>query len=244
MRVRVVGVGLIALCAVLAVAGGLFAERPSHQAVAYHGGEPYSGTLPDILPPVPRGPMTITPRGEATSVLQFDDGTCESGLGLNCAPTCFWSAVVDFDVPTQCIQAGLEIVGITGKMNTYSAASMVLFQAGASPQAGRQAIDLVPDILSNGPCPTNQGMTTRFIAPGAAVITGTANFFAGFYNNGYPGRDTNNPAGRMWIRTVTTGGVYSPAYLTSLGFGGNWMIRVTVEDQNCVPVELQSITIN
>ncbi|PWB68795.1 MAG: hypothetical protein C3F15_15910 [Holophagae bacterium] len=176
-------------------------------------------------------------------MLSFNDDTCEAGLGLTCAPTCFWSAVVDFDVPTQCIQAGLSIVGVTGKMNTYTAASLVLFQAGASPQAGRQLVDIV-DIPQNGRCPTNQGMTTRAVAPGLAVIFDTTNFFAGFYNNGFVGRDTNNPAGRMWIRTNTTGGTYSPAYLTSLGFGGNWMIRVTVEDQNCVPVELQSITID
>jgi hypothetical protein len=186
--------------------------------------------------------MTVTPAGEGLSVLQFDDGTCEGGLGLTCAPTCFWSAVVDFDVPTQCIQAGLSIVGVTGKMNTYTAASLVLFQAGASPAVGRQVVD-IPDILPTGPCP-GTAMTARAVAPGIAVIFGTSNFFAGFYNNGFVGRDTNNPAGRMWIRTNTTGGTYSPAYLTSLGFGGNWMIRVTVEDQNCVPVELQSISID
>lgn len=243
LRNRAAGIVMIALVVVLAVAGGLYAARPSHQPVAFNGGQPYSGTLPDVLPPVPRGPMTVTPAGEGLSVLQFDDGTCEGGLGLTCAPTCFYSSIVDFDVPTQCIQAGLSIVGITGKMNTYSAASMVMFQAGASPQAGRQVVDLVPDILSNGVCPTNQGMVTRAVAPGLAVVFGTSNFFAGFYNNGFVGRDTNNPAGRMWVRTNTTGGTYSPAYLTSLGLGGNWMIRVTVEDQNCVPVELQSITI-
>lgn len=243
MRVRVVGIGVIALCALLAVAGGLFAERPSHPVTTHEGGQPYSGTLPDELPPVPRGPMTVTPKGEATSVLQFDDGTCESGLGFTATFT--WSALVDFDVPTQCIQAGLEIVGLTGKMNTRTAFSMVMFQAGASPQVGRQVVDLVPDVLPAGPCPTNQTITTRFVAPGAAVITGTQNFFAGFFHNGFPARDTNGvPAGRIWVRTPTTGGVYSPAYLTSIGFGGNWMIRVTVEDQNCVPVELQSITIS
>jgi hypothetical protein len=37
---------------------------------------------------------------------------------------------------------------------------------------------------------------------------------------------------------------YSPAVLTGLGLGGTWMIRLTVEDQNCVPVELMGISIS
>ena len=36
---------------------------------------------------------------------------------------------------------------------------------------------------------------------------------------------------------------YSPTDLTNLGLGGNWMIRVTVEDQNCIPVELMGFDV-
>ena len=37
---------------------------------------------------------------------------------------------------------------------------------------------------------------------------------------------------------------YTPTTLSSLGLGGNWMIRVTVEDANCVPVELMELTVS
>ena len=36
---------------------------------------------------------------------------------------------------------------------------------------------------------------------------------------------------------------YTPTDLSGIGFGGNWMIRVTVEDQNCIPVELMDFTV-
>jgi len=57
--------------------------------------------------------MTIVRGPEAQSILQFDDGTCESGLGAGITVT----SIVDFDVPTQCIQAGLDIVGLTAYLD-------------------------------------------------------------------------------------------------------------------------------
>ena len=67
------------------------------------------------------------------------------------------------------------------------------------------------------------------IGPGAAVITGTSNFFAGLRTpSGFAGRDTNGaPAGRIWLLCTACGNTqYSPTLLSSLGLGGNWMIRV------------------
>jgi hypothetical protein len=37
---------------------------------------------------------------------------------------------------------------------------------------------------------------------------------------------------------------YTPTDHSGLGLGGNWMIRVTVEDQNCVPVELMGFDVS
>ena len=249
MRFRMITVAVIA---VLAIAGGLYAVGPNHelQMLTVNGPVPATGTLPDVLPPVPRGPMQVNPAGEATSILQFDDGTCEANLGFG-VTTLYYSAVVDFDVPTQCIQAGLEIVGITGRIDGANTTgvmfgqSLVYFQSGASPGVGRGVVPLIPPIatLSNWCSQGYQTMATRFISPGQAVIQGTGNFFAGLFNNGYMARDTGVSQGRMWLRTNTTGSTYSPAVLAGLGFPGNWFFRVTVEDQNCVPVELQSITI-
>ncbi len=229
---------VVALIAVLVLAGGvLYAERPTLKLRTSVDAAPFTGQVPDVLPPVTRGDMKITKNeGRATSLLQFDDGTCESGLGGGT-----WSSVVDWDVPTQCIQAGLDIVGVSAKINTNTAWSFVMYQAGAAPGAGRIAVAVSP-MLPSGPCPTNQTIQTRAIGPAAAVVTGTANFYAGVYGNCFPGRDTSTSMGRMWIATIGGGG-YSPTYLAGLGFGGNWVIRVTVEDQDCVPVELQSFNI-
>lgn len=227
----------ITVLTVLAVAGGvLYAERPAGQLRASIDATPYTGQVPDVLPPVTRGDMQATKDlGRATSLLQFDDGTCESGLGGG-----NWDMIVDFDVPAQCTQAGLDIVGVSAKVNSNTAVSFVMHQAGAVPGVGRVAIPVAP-MFGTGPCPTNQTMQTRAIGPGAAIVTGTANFFAGLKGSVFPGRDSGASAGRMWVYT-TGGGMYSPTYLAGLGFGGNWMIRVVVEDANCVPVELMTFS--
>ncbi|MCD4751135.1 MAG: hypothetical protein K8R59_17315 [Thermoanaerobaculales bacterium] len=229
---------VVVIIAVLVLAGGvIYAERPALKLRTSVDAAPFTGHVPDVLPPVIRGDMKVTKNaGKATSLLQFDDGTCESGLGGGT-----WSSVVDWDVPTQCIQAGLDIVGLSAKINSNTAWSFVMYQAGAAPTAGRVAIAIAP-MTGTGPCPTNQTIQTRAIGPAAAVVTGTANFYAGVYGSCFPGRDTGISAGRMWVAT-TGGGGYSPTYLAGAGFGGNWVIRVTVEDQNCVPVELQSFSV-
>jgi len=234
-----IAIGVV--CAAMVLAGAISAENGSgvSRIVSHVGGTPYGGVVPDVLPPVARADGQVIPNGEGLSTLQYDDGTCESGLGLSGG---IFTSVVDFDVPTQCIQAGLEIVAVTAKINSNTANSFVMFQAGASPQSARQALPLAPAFLGLGACPTAQTLQTQFL-PAGAIVQGTANFFAGVYGGMYVGRDSGASAGRMWIRTNTTGSTYSPAYLASLGFGGNWVMRVTVEDQNCVPVELQSISI-
>jgi hypothetical protein len=194
------------------------------------------------LPGVPRGPMTITSVGDALSILSFDDGTCESGLGAGVTVTDF----VDFDVPTQCVQGGLDIVGLTARMNTGSAQNFAFGQAGATPPSvGAASLVAIANIPALGPCPAT-ALTNRAVGPGAAVITGTSNFFAGLQTpTGYAGRDSNGPpAGRIWLNCGGCGMTqYSPTDLSNAGLGGNWMIRVTVEDQNCVPVELMGFDV-
>jgi len=229
---------IFVLCAAVAIAGSvLYADGGIGVLRTSATADPVSGPVPDVLPPVTLGPMAVThDDSRATSLLQFDDGTCESGLGGGT-----WDSLVNFDVPTQCIQGGLSIVGVSAKVNSNTMNSFVWHQSGAAPGVSRAATAVSP-MVGNGPCPTNQTVQTRAIGPGVAVINGTVNFFAGLYGNGYPGRDTNSDAGRMWIYT-TGGGVFSPTYMAGLGLGGNLIIRVTVEDANCVPVELQSFGI-
>lgn len=237
-------IGVVAAVAiVMAIGGSLTAEtQPGLRAVA---GGPVAEQLTQQLPPVARGPMTVTPdAGRATSILSFDDGTCEAGLGAGTVVT----DLVDFDVPTQCIQSGLDIVGVTARVNTGTATAFAFAQAGATPPAVT-AVSTVPlgsAIAAIGPCPGSAtALTTRAVGPGAAVITGTANFFAGIKGSAYVGRDTSVSAGRIWLLCATCSMTqYSPAALSGFGLGGNWMIRVTVEDANCVPVELMELSVS
>lgn len=227
--------GLVVLTATATVVIAQGGERPR----ACAGCDP-AGEIPNDLPPVPRGPMTIIQNPEATQTLLFDDGTCESGLGAGVAVTSY----VDFDVPTQCVMGGLDIIGLTTRMNTNSAQSFAFAQAGAAPVVGGFGSVGIANIPGFGACPAT-ALTTRAIGPGAAVITGTSNFWAGIFNTGFAGRDSNGPpAGRIWLNCAGCGmSQYGPTTLSGLGLGGNWMIRVTVEDQNCVPVELMSFDV-
>ncbi|MCZ6727887.1 MAG: hypothetical protein O7A98_11120 [Acidobacteria bacterium] len=186
--------------------------------------------------------MTETSVGEALTILSFDDGTCESGLGASQPVT----DLVDFDVPTQCVQSGLDIVALTSRMNTGVANNFAFAQAGATPPAaGAVPLVGITQLPALGPCPAT-ALSSRPVGPGAAVITGTSNFFAGLQTpTGFAGRDTNNPAGRMWLNCAGCGMTqYSPTDLSNIGLAGNWMIRVTVEDQNCVPVELMGFDVS
>ncbi len=239
-RPALAGTIAVLVIAVLAFGGVITAQTPNRFSSAVGATPP--GDLPPV-DPVERGEMTITRTGDAQSVLSFDDGSCEGGLGVGSAT---WTGVVDFDVPTQCIQAGLDIVGLTARINTNSATALAFAQSGATPPAaGSLSTVGIAGIAGVGPCPATGGFATRAIGPGAAVITGTSNFFAGFRSFGaFGARDTGVPAGRIWALCATcTNTQYSPAALTGIGLGGNWMIRVTVEDQNCVPVELMDFSV-
>lgn len=232
--------GVVAVVVLLAT--GTYIRAQGAQVRACASCEPPQ-TFVD-LPPIERGEMNIQSVGEALSVLSFDDGTCESGLGAG--TTMAVTDYVDFDVPTQCVQAGLDIVGVTTRMNTGQPISQFAFaQAGATPPpvGGGSTVGITP-IPAAGACPAT-ALVSRSVGPGAAVITGTSNFFAGVQASGFVGRDTNGtPAGRIWLNCGFCGMTqYSPTDLSGAGLGGNWMIRVTVEDQNCVPVELMGFDI-
>ncbi len=200
---------------------------------------------PGELPPVGKGPMTERGYGICLLELLFDDGTCESGLGAGA--TMAVTDFVEFDVPTQCIFSGLDIVGLTTRLNTGQPINYFAFgQAGATPPPAGLAstVPLGTAIPASGPCPSKV-LTSRTVGPGAAIITGTSNFFAGVQASGFVGRDSNGPpAGRMWLNCSFCGMTqYSPTTLSGLGLGGNWMIRVIVEC-NCVPVELMGFDVS
>lgn len=184
----------------------------------------------------PGGQQRMPGDPEATSILQLDDGTCESGLGASTAVTSFQQ----FDVPTQCVMGGLDIIAVTSRMNTFNAQSFAYAQDGPAPGVG--GFTTTPAAFAGiGPCPST---TVSTVSVGTGnVITGTGSFWAGLVNTGFVGRDSQTP-GNVWLNCATCGMTqYSPAFLSGLGLGGTWMVRLTVEDQNCVPVELMGISI-
>lgn len=234
---------IIVAVAVLVATGAVIKAQGKDQVRACAACAPPEGS--HSLPSIPRGPMTIESVGETLSVLSFDDGTCESGLGAGTTQAV--TDFVDFDVPTQCAQSGLQVVGLTTRVNTGQSASQFAFgQSGPTPPiaGGASLVPLTAAIPATGPCPATALTSRALNAP--ATITGTANFFAGMQVAGFAGRDTNGPpAGRIWLNCSFCGMTqYSPTDLSGIGLGGNWMIRVTVEDQNCVPVELMGFDVS
>jgi hypothetical protein len=230
----------------LAIGGVLFAAKPLSKFTSTVNGEAPSIVLPDQLPKIEKGPMNVVEgmNGEAVSVLFFDDGTCEAQVGVALQNT----ALMEFDVPTQCTQAGLSVIGVNAKIPYRLATAFTLRQSGASPggPASGLRVPLATAITGGSTACAGSATTGVFqaVSP-AAVVTGTANFFGGVVmgaTGGWIGRDTNStPAGRQWLNCAGCGGtIYTPAQLSGLGLGGNFIIRVTVEDANCVPVELMS----
>jgi hypothetical protein len=233
--------GVAAFSGILAASGGTSRFRASASSL------PTQAAIPAELPALPKGPMQRTPGAtEAVSVLQFDDNTCESGLGVGAQ----LSSIVEFDPAPPCTTAGpLQILNVTGRMNSGSAQDFVLHNPGATPgmvNAANVTQPLSSPIAPAGACPATGGLAQRVLTAPVSFTPGNAsNFFAGLRNTGFAGRDSTTSANRMWALCATCAMTqYSPAQLAGLGFPGNWMIRVTVEDASCTPVELQGFEVS
>jgi hypothetical protein len=160
------------------------------------------------------------------------------------------SALVEFDPAPPCTNSGaLQILAVTARMNTGSAQDFVMHNPGPTPQPANNASVTQPlssAIPPSGVCPATGGMQQRALTTPVNVTPGNAgNFFAGIRNTGFAGMDTTPPvANREWMLCANCGDTqYSPAEINALGLGGNFMIRVTVEDVGCTPVELQGFEI-
>lgn len=230
--ILLLGLAAIALIAVVANAQG----PPRVKACATCA--PANPNAPR-LPALGMGGDTQIFRGpDGESVLQLDDGTCESGLGAGTAYTV--TAFQEFDVPTQCVMGGLDIIAVTSRMNTGNAQSFAYQQAGPAPTVGNFNT-AAAFFGASGPCPAT-AVSQVGLGTGNA-ITGTSTFWAGLVNMGFAGRDTQTP-GNVWLNcSVCQNSQYSPTDLSGAGLGGTWMIRVTVEDENCIPVELMEFEI-
>ena len=242
------GMRLVAAASVAAFAGALPAAGKGPARVrASARSLPPSIAIPGKLPALPKGPMKVTKHTEMQSVLLFDDNTCESGLGAGVQV----SSLVEFDPAPPCTNAGpLQILNVTARMNSGAAQDFVFHNPGATPQMANQATVTEPlstPIPQAGGCPAMGGLVQRVLTTPVSFTPGTApNFYAGIRNTGFAGRDTTPPNNnRMWLTCAVCGmTIYSPADLNGLGLGGNYMIRVTVEDVGCTPVELQQLEVS
>jgi len=241
----VVAVGGIAVFtgALLAASGGQARIRATAKSLAP------SISIPAHLPALPKGAMKVTKSDgpKALSVLQFDDNTCESGLGAGVQV----SSLVEFDPAPPCNNPGpLQILNVTARMNSNSAQDFVFHNPGATPQMANLATVTQPlsaPIPPAGACPATGGLVQRVLTTPVSFAPGNSpNFFAGIRNTGFAARDTTAPNNnRIWLTCAGCGmTIYSPADLNAIGLGGNWLIRVTVEDAGCTPVELQHFEIS
>jgi hypothetical protein len=240
MQKKYAFLGVVALVVVVVAASiAVDADRPRLKTTK--NSPAFRTLVPTDLPPVNRLPQQISLE-KAQSVLQFDDGSCESGLGANTVITTW----VDFDVPAQCFMGGLEVIQATLRYNSDAvtfAQVGVLGQAGATPPAvGNGSVHGLAggNFLPVGQCPGQPGFVQQKQLTTPGVVAGTSNFFFGIRHGGFFGRDTNSDAGRMWLGCGSCGMTqYSPGDLQGIGFGGNAMLRVTVEDTNCLPPDLE-----
>jgi len=248
--VAVAVVSSAALSGALTAAGGGTA-RLRNRADSAAG----NALVPRQLPPLPKGAMRATRKPGAVqtlSVLSFDDNTCEGGLGALVQV----SALVEFDPTPPCTAAGpLQILNVTARMNSGNAQDFVFHVPGATPQPANNASVTQPlspgPITPSGACPEVGQLQQRVLTAPVNVTPGNAaNFFAGIRNTGFAGMDRTPPnANREWMlceNCIDT--QYSPAEINALtsggvSLGGNFLIRVTVEDVGCTPVELVGIEI-
>jgi hypothetical protein len=251
---------LVAVVSLAAFAGALRAAGGGMARVRNSSGKPPGhAVVPRNLPPLPKGAVRVKPLPgavESVSVLSFDDNTCEGGLGAGVQV----SALVEFDPTPPCTNAGpLQILNVTARMNTGNAQDFVMHNPGATPQpannaSATQALSTpIGGAANDCSVPQTGGLVQRILTTPINVTPGNAaNFFAGVRNTGFAGMDRTPPnANREWLLCAACGDTqYSPAEINALttgsgqSLGGNYMIRVSVENVGCSPVELQNIEIS
>jgi len=247
MNRRSIALISIAAVTVALLGGALYAERGVNRLSASATSAPPAmmapGDLPEIAPSPDQKGVAMTKADRAVYQLFWDDGTCDAGLGVGAQHT----AMMEFYAPTVCTQPGLSVIAVTARVATNTASSFTLRQSGATPGAVASGtrIPLPTAITGIGPCAGTATTGTSRVLGTPGVVNGTANFYAGLVYpvGGYTGRDTGSALGHMWLNCATCGmSVYSSLDLPST-LRGNLVIRVTVDDAGCVPVELQSFAI-
>jgi len=238
---------LLVVVALTMIGGALYAEKAVNRFSASAASPPPAVMAPGDLPAISSTAVQSAVRndvdGRAAYQLFWDDGTCDAGIGVGATNTAF----MEYYVPTVCTQAGLSVIAVTARVATNTASSFSLRQSGTSPgpPASGTRVPFGTALSGLGPCAGTATTGVQRVLGTAGVVNGTANFFAGLVYpiGGYTGRDTASALGHMFLNCGTCGmTVYSSLDLPTT-LRGNLMIRVTVEDANCVPVELQSFAI-
>ncbi len=246
---------LAVLLTTVAMAGMVLAEneRPTFERYAKQFGYDAASIRPGELPPVSAGPMNVEKDAErGLTQLFWDDGEANSGfIGPGFAMN---SVFQKFNVPPQCIQSGLSIRAVTAmvwKQGTdVPVTQFLLRQNGADPFTAGTTV-AISGITGNTSFVGGQTWQTASIPTGAAVINNINSFFAGLKPAAgttattamVMGMDTDGASNMMAWANMPYYGEVGPSWLVSYMGIRNFMLRVTVEDVNCVPVELMSFSI-
>ncbi len=235
-----------------AMAGSVLAdnERPNLERLAKRFGVDSASIRPGEMPPVSAGPMKVEKDAErGLSQLSWDNGDAESGF---IGPGYPWYSVFQkFDVPGQCIQSGLSIRNVTAmvwKQGTDVPVTQFLLRQNDPDPWGTGTTVAITGITGSQSFIGGQTWQTASIPSGAAVIDNTVGFFAGLKPGAgtttmIMGMDTDGASNLMHWANGLWYGQQSPAAIGSYFGIKNFMLRVTVEDVNCVPVELMSFSI-
>ena len=252
MKSRKMVVVLAVILTTVAMAGSVLAdnERPNFERLAKRFGVDAASIRPGELPPVAAGPMKVEQDPErGLSQLSWDDGVAESGF---IGPGYPWYSVFQkFNVPAQCIQSGLSIRNVTAmvwKQGTDVPVTQFLLRQNDPDPWGTGTTVAIAGITGATSFIGGQTWQTASIPSGAAVIDTAVGFFAGLKpgtgsTTMVMGMDTNGASNLMHWGNGLWYGQQSPAAIGSYFGIKNFMLRVTVEDVNCVPVELMSFSI-
>ena len=174
--------------------------------------------------------------------LQYDDGTCESGLACSSSPNRNGS---DYDMPD--MTGAFDPLGEIIQVDFYSRTiiggpnAFLYVEGFRNPTAPGGSCTGSPNWVNGAPT-VSMAWSTVNISPGWAVHEND-NIIVDVYHSTtvfYLGRDTTAPhSGRSYICSSPCG-ITTWTGVTSIGFPGDWGIHVFVDDT--LPVELFSFT--
>ena len=193
---------------------------------------------------VPESGSIPAPKGGAITLLSWDDGTIENGLGVNINANYDGQIGMRFGgSPTTTGLVPMRLEGGYWRMFSGFAGATNININFWTNFAGQFPVNLVGQAAGN----LNTTSTQYAAFPGSHTVTtanGSVMLGVGVYgtNAWFVGGDTTNFQNRNFFGAFTTQAwTYGPTTLGTLGLGMNQIIRLLVDGN--IPVELESFDI-